>query len=48
MALWMNAMFLKVLKEVQLGLPITELNVKRGIGGLEEGNTNVRCHAQSS
>ena len=32
MALWMNAMFLKVLKEVLLGLPITEPNVKRGNG----------------
>ena len=30
MALWMNAMFLKVLKEVLLGLPIMESNVKRG------------------
>ena len=29
MTLQMNIMFLKVLKEVLLGLPITELNVKR-------------------
>ena len=30
MALRMNAMFLKVLKEVLLGLHIMKLNVKRG------------------
>ena len=30
MALWINATFLKVLKEVLLGLPIIKLNEKRG------------------
>ena len=30
MTLWMNATFLKVLKEVLLGLPLTKPNVKRG------------------
>ena len=30
MALWINATFLKVLKKVLLGLPITEPNEKRG------------------
>ena len=58
MALWMNAMFLKVLKEVLLGLPITEPNVKRGNGRIRRrrpGTKRVpsrsgfrfRCHAQS-
>jgi len=32
LVLQMNATFLKVLKEVLLGLPITEPNVKRGNG----------------
>ena len=36
MALRMNTTFLKVLKEVLLGLPITEPNMKRGNRGLEE------------
>ena len=35
MALWMNATFLNVLKEVLLGLPVTEPNVKRGNGRIK-------------
>ena len=57
MTLQMNIMFLKVLKEVLLGLPITELNVKRRdrirrgrrIGTLKRISTwsrfALRCHS---
>ena len=57
MALWMNAIFLKVLKEVLLDLPIMKLNVKRGneirrrrLGTkrvLSQSRFMLRCHAQS-
>ena len=42
MALWMNATFLKVLKEILLGLPIMESNVKRGNRGSEEDDLKLR------
>ena len=38
----MNATFLKVLKEVLLGLPIMELNVKSGTGKLEEEDSGPK------
>ena len=54
----MNAMFLKVLKEVLQGLPITEPNVKRGNEirrrrprtkrVLGRSRFALGCHAQSS
>ena len=57
MALRMNATFLKVLKEVLLGLPITKPNVKRGCKKVRRrpGTKRVssrskfalRCHVQS-
>jgi len=57
MALQMNATFLKVLKEVLLGLPITEPNVKSGNGirrrkpgtksVLNRSGFALGCHAQS-
>ena len=58
MAFQMNATFLKVLKEVLLGLPIMELNVKRGKGKirrrkartkkvLSQSGFVLRCHVQS-
>ena len=51
-------MFLKVLKEVLLGLPITEPNMKRGNGRIRgrrpetkrvpsQSRFALRCHAQS-
>ena len=57
MAFQMNATFLKVLKVVLLGLPITEPNVKRGCRKISRrlGTKRVssrsrfalRCHAKS-
>ena len=57
MALWMNATFLKVLKEVLLDLPIMKLNVKRGNKIRRRrlrtkrvpsrSRFTLRCHAQS-
>ena len=58
MALRIDATFLKVLKEVLLGLPITELNVKRGNERIRRRRLEtkrvpswsgfaLRCHAQS-
>ena len=57
MALQMNATFLKVLKEVLLGLPITKPNVKMGCKKVRRrlGTKRVssrskfalRCHVQS-
>ena len=38
----MNAMFLKFFKEVLLGLPITEPNMKRGMRGSEEEDPKPR------
>ena len=42
MVFQMNAMFLKFFKEVLLGLPITEPNMKRGMRGLEEEDPKPR------
>ena len=58
MVFQMNAMFLKFFKEVLLGLPITEPNMKRGNGRIRRGRPKtkrvpsqsgfaLRCHAQS-
>ena len=57
MALRMNAAFLKVLKEVLLGLPITKPNVKRGCKKVRRrpitkrvssrSKFALRCHVQS-
>ena len=58
MALRMNATFLKVLKEVLLGLPITEPNVERGNRRIKRRRLRtkmvlsrsgfaLRCHVQS-
>ena len=42
MVFQMNAMFLKFFKEVLLGLPITEPNMKRGMRGSEEEDPKPR------
>ena len=58
MALWMNATFLKVLKEVLFCLPIMEPNVKRGNGRIRRRRPRtkkvsswsgfaLRCHTHS-
>ena len=58
MVVWMNAMFLKLLKEILLGLPIMESNVKRGNRRIKRRRPETkrvpsrsgfvfRCHAQS-